>query len=331
MLGKRWVSTHAAKLAVEVRRRTEALMHDVLIPLNNRLMGPLDRNEAAPTVPLPFVLLLGNHSSGKSSFINHVLERQVQHAGVAPTDDSFTVIAPGAADADRDGPSFVGDPDLGFSPLRHYGPGLLNHIQLKVRAGLATEGLMIVDSPGMIDSPAATGHNPVPLHRGYDFHGVVRWLAEHADVILLFFDPDKPGTTGETLECLTTALAGVNHKLHIILNKVDRFEQVRRPPQPAGDRVGEGFLTARRPFRPRPWQLHDFARAYGSLCWNLAKVVPRKVRGTGCRPAAAATVPSALTDPVNVVLPPRTSREYTPCSCPDPGPGPEAGPVLPTR
>jgi hypothetical protein len=22
--------------------------------------------------------------------------------------------------------------------------------------------------------------------------------------------------------------------------------------------------------------IHDFARAYGSLCWNLAKVIPRK-------------------------------------------------------
>ena len=23
-------------------------------------------------------------------------------------------------------------------------------------------------------------------------------------------------------------------------------------------------------------QIHDFARAYGSLCWNLSKVIPRK-------------------------------------------------------
>lgn len=29
--------------------------------------------------------------------------------------------------------------------------------------------------------------------RGYDFEGVVKWFAERADVILLFFDPDKPG------------------------------------------------------------------------------------------------------------------------------------------
>jgi len=67
--------------------------------------------------------------------------------------------------------------------------------------------------------------------------------AERADVILLFFDPDKPGTTGETLSILTNSLAGMDHKLHIILNKADQFRKI-----------------------------HDFARAYGSLCWNLSKV-----------------------------------------------------------
>jgi hypothetical protein len=119
---------------------------------------------------LPFCLVLGNHSSGKSSFINHVLGRkvqtagengcsvlspsptsislllitsisllshfftshfasrfsltsrlshciltsQVQTAGVAPTDDSFTIIVPGNEDMDKNGPALVGDPDLGF-------------------------------------------------------------------------------------------------------------------------------------------------------------------------------------------------------------------------
>ena len=31
----------------------------------------------------------------------------------------------------------------------------------------------------------------------YDFAGVVRWFAEYADLVLLFFDPEKPGTTSE--------------------------------------------------------------------------------------------------------------------------------------
>jgi hypothetical protein len=39
----------------------------------------------------------------------------------------------------------------------------------------------------------------------------------------------------------------MDHKLLIVLNKADQFTRI-----------------------------HDFARAYGSLCWNLSKVIPRK-------------------------------------------------------
>lgn len=60
--------------------------------------------------------------------------------------------------------------------------------------------------------------------RGYDFEGVCKWFAERADVILLFFDPDKPGTTGETLSILTKSLAGMDHKLYIVLNKVGPYD-----------------------------------------------------------------------------------------------------------
>ena len=75
--------------------------------LNDRFKGPLDQKNAKNTM-LPFVFLLGNHSSGKSSFINYVLNRKVQVAGVAPTDDNFTIIAPGRDDQDRDGPALIG-------------------------------------------------------------------------------------------------------------------------------------------------------------------------------------------------------------------------------
>merc|ERR1712071_402832 len=91
------------------------------------------------------------------------------------------------------------------------------------------------------------GKNQAIMDRGYDFQGVVRWFAERADVVLLFFDPDKPGTTGETLSILLHSLSGMDHKLLIVLNKADQFKKI-----------------------------HDFARAYGSLCWNLSKVIPRK-------------------------------------------------------
>ena len=54
----------------------------------------------------------------------------------------------------------------------------------------------------------------------------MRWFAQRADVVLLFFDPDKPGTTGETLNILLHSLGGMDHKLLIVLNKADQFTKV---------------------------------------------------------------------------------------------------------
>jgi hypothetical protein len=109
----------------------------------------------------------------------------------------------------------------------------------------------MIDSPanysGMLQREGGSAEAVRDMDRGYDFTGVVRWYAERADIVCLFFDPDKPGTTGETLSILLHALSGMDHKLLIVLNKADQFEKI-----------------------------HDFARAYGSLCWNLSKVIPRK-------------------------------------------------------
>lgn len=99
--------------------------------LNDKYRGPLDKTTQQNTV-FPFVFLLGNHSSGKSSFVNYLLNRKVQATGVAPTDDGFTIIAPGPRDVDRDGPSLVGDPDMGFSSLRHFGPTLIHHTRVSI-------------------------------------------------------------------------------------------------------------------------------------------------------------------------------------------------------
>lgn len=82
-------------------------IRDGVQELNDKFKGPLEKKNAKNTL-LPFVFLLGNHSSGKSSFINYVLNRKVQVAGVAPTDDNFTIIAPGRDDQDRDGPALIG-------------------------------------------------------------------------------------------------------------------------------------------------------------------------------------------------------------------------------
>jgi hypothetical protein len=95
----------------------------------------------------------------------------------------------------------------------------------------------------LIDNPGSSNDSS----RGYDFKAVVRAFADSADLVIFFFDPDKPGTTGESLRVFTDCLSDVMYKLLIVFNKVDTFSDVR-----------------------------DFARTYGSLCWNLARVVRTK-------------------------------------------------------
>ena len=189
----------------------------------------------------PLVLILGNHSSGKSTFVNYYTQQSIQLTGMAPTDDDFTILRHGGAEKERSGGSLVTNPELGLEGLSQFGPKFLSHLKMKSVPNPRLKEITLVDTPGMIDSADSEAS------RGYDFKGVVRWFAERADLIMLFFDPERPGTTAETLEVYTSALSDFNHKLQVVFNKVDQFSR-----------------------------LSDFARCYGNLCWNLGKVMQTK-------------------------------------------------------
>lgn len=111
----RWMSTDST---IDIQERSEELFTKVVLPANARTMGPMDQS-ATQITPMPMVFVLGNHSSGKSSFLNYIIGRDVQTEGLAPTDDGFTVIAPGHEDVDQDGPALIGDVDLGYVTMCH--------------------------------------------------------------------------------------------------------------------------------------------------------------------------------------------------------------------
>lgn len=228
------------KTVAEIEETARTYYQEALKPVAERFeFDPVPA--PSETTGLPMVLLLGNHSAGKSSFVNFLLGEDLQRTGIAPVDDGFTIITHGEAVEDKDGAALITNPDFSWGDLAGFGQTLVSHLKLRQLPNKALEGIALVDSPGMIDTADAR------VNRGYDFPLVVRWFAERADVILLLFDPDKPGTTGETLQILIDSLAGLDHKLLLIFNKVDRFSTMR-----------------------------DFARAYGALCWNLGKAIPRK-------------------------------------------------------
>lgn len=223
-----------------LEREVQAVYDRTLQPLAKRLAIelPVSGKDAAG---LPTVLFLGNHSSGKSSFINYLIQAEIQKTGLAPTDDGFTVLIHGNQCDVLDGQTVVSHPSLAYKSLRRLGPSFLAHLRLKTHPSELLKSVSLIDSPGMIDA-AGTAKS-----RGYDFAAAVRSLSEMADLILIFFDPDKPGTTGETMAIFVETLAGLEHKLLIVLNKVDLFSNLR-----------------------------DFARTYGTLCWNLSKTIKTK-------------------------------------------------------
>lgn len=223
-----------------LEREVQAVYDRTLQPLANRLAIelPVSGKDAAG---LPTVLFLGNHSSGKSSFINYLVNAEIQKTGLAPTDDGFTLLIHGDRADVFDGQTVVSHPELAYKSLQRLGPAFLAHLRLKTHPSEVLKSVSLIDSPGMID---AAGN---AKSRGYDFAAAVRSLSEMADLILIFFDPDKPGTTAETMTTFVETLAGLEHKLLIVLHKVDLFSNLR-----------------------------DFARTYGTLCWNLSKTMKTK-------------------------------------------------------
>lgn len=200
----------------------------------------------------PFVLVLGNYSSGKSTLINDFVGYPVQNTGQAPTDDSFTVITGENSDNssehdhsplyEKSGHSLFHDPKYPFEILRKHGETLASHFKLKVLPSEALKGLAIIDTPGMLDSTTEKD-------RGYDYQEVIGDLASAADVVLVLFDAHKAGTLKEAYKSLRDTLPEkvFEDRLVYVLNRIDECSS-----------------------------LEDLIRVYGTLCWNLSQITGRK-------------------------------------------------------
>ena len=191
---------------------------------------------------VPCMIFLGNHSSGKSTLVNWLLGGdKVQDEGLAPTDDGFTIIMYGETEEDVVGPAALSRLPGEFSGLARLGGEFLQHIAVKFRNRELLKSVSLIDSPSMIDSADSS------VARTYDFDGAVRFLAESSDVVFFLLDPEKPGTTGETVRVFSKSLRGMDYKLRVLLNKCDMFTRA-----------------------------YDFARTYGTVCWNLSRVLSTK-------------------------------------------------------
>ncbi len=193
----------------------------------------------------PIVLILGNYSSGKSTFINELFGREVQRTGQAPTDDSFTIItAPeqGKDEADIPGADLVNDDRLPFTGFKTFGEQFISHFRMKTIKSDDFSNLALIDSPGMLDSVSEND-------RGYDYAATIKEFAKLADLIILMFDPHKAGTIQETYDTIRNTLpeAAGEDRIVFVMSRIDECDN-----------------------------LADLVRSYGTLCWNLSHMTGRK-------------------------------------------------------
>lgn len=186
----------------------------------------------------PMILLVGQYSTGKTTFIRYLLERDFPgiRIGPEPTTDRFIAVMYDEKEGVIPGNALVVDPNKQFRPLGKYGNAFLNRLQCSTLNSPVLNAISIVDTPGILSGEKQR------TDRGYDFTGVLEWFAERVDRIILLFDAHKLDISDEFRRSIE-ALKGHDDKIRIILNKADMVDH------------------------------QQLMRVYGALMWSLGKVL----------------------------------------------------------
>lgn len=186
----------------------------------------------------PQILLIGQYSVGKTSFIRYILGRDFpgQRIGPEPTTDRFTVLINGPEERTIPGNALSVHPDLPFRGLERFGVSFLSRFEGSQLPSSVLKSVTLVDTPGILSGEKQR------VNRGYDYTKVVSWFAERADLIILLFDAHKLDISDE-LKGAIDVLKGHEDKIRCILNKADQIDR------------------------------QQLMRVYGALLWSLGKTM----------------------------------------------------------
>ena len=189
-------------------------------------LGFFHREEShATTTPWwPLISILGIYSAGKSTFINHYLQYNLQETGIQAVDDKFSVICFTGDNKERVLPGLALDADPRFPlykvsrAIEEVAVGQGEHIdaylQLKTCPSESLRGKILIDSPGFDADDQRTSTLQITDH-----------IIELSDLVLVFFDARHPetGSMRDTLEHLVKATVNRrdSNKFLYILNQID--------------------------------------------------------------------------------------------------------------
>ena len=214
----------------------------------------------------PMVLLMGQYSVGKTSFIRYLLGRDFpgQHIGPEPTTDRFIAVMYGAEDKSTPGNALAVSQNMPFRGLEMFGNGFLSKFQGAQLDAPLLHHVTLIDTPGILAGEKQR------IGRSYDFTQVAEWFASRADVILLLFDAHKLDISDE-FRLAIESLKGHDDKIRVVLNKADTVRRASRLTRPAPP------TRCAAPSSPsslgRQVDAQKLLRIYGALMWSLGKVI----------------------------------------------------------
>jgi hypothetical protein len=172
----------------------------------------------------PLISVLGVYSSGKSTFVNHFLDYQLQSTGNQAVDDRFTVICYTDERSVRVLPGLALDGDPRFplyrisEAIEDVAPGegarVDAYLQLKACPSQKLRGKILIDSPGFDADAQRTSTLRITDN-----------IIDLSDLVLVFFDARHPeaGSMQNTLDHLVkgTIFRKDSNKFMYILNQID--------------------------------------------------------------------------------------------------------------
>merc|ERR1719411_128569 len=176
-----------------------------------RIASNLDLNLLPPRKKIT-IMLIGNHSAGKSSFINWYIEEHVQKTGVAIETQGFALVTSG-----KRRETLTGNATLHlyphFKPLQAM-PGVVDYLSTEISTSKQKKFPLVtfVDSPGLVD-----GDMCYP----FDVNEAILWLSELCDMVFVFFDPIGQALCKRTLNIVENISEKHPERMRFYLSKAD--------------------------------------------------------------------------------------------------------------